>query len=40
MVMNLIKVGVEESNERQEFLNVRKHLIKNLDLLIEAMPLS
>ena len=39
MVLNLIKAGVENDEERQEYLSVRKHLLKNLDSLIQAMPL-
>lgn len=40
MVMNLLNVGLQGQHARQEFLNIRKHLIKNLDLLIESMPSS
>ena len=41
MVLNLIRAGADNDNdgERQEFLSVRKHLFKNLDQLIQAMPL-
>ena len=31
MVLNLIKAGVDNEEETQEFLSVRKHLFKNLD---------
>lgn len=31
LVINLIKLGAENIKERQDFLSVRKHLLKNLD---------